>query len=162
MKTLFYESQRFTQWWVWIIIIGCGIPFAIGIVQQVFLGKTFGDNPMSNTGLITGFILYVAFTVLFFLLKLETSITEQGISFRFFPFVSKKVLFSEIENMEVINYGFVGGWGIRFTMKYGTVYNIRGNMGVLVKLKKGKTFIIGTQQPNVLKNSIVSLQNKSL
>lgn len=161
MKTIFSESQRFTQWWVWLIIIGCGIPFAVGIVQQVFLGKTFGDKPMSNTGLIIGFILYVALTVLFFLLKLETSITEQGISFRFFPFVSKRIPFSEIDSMTVINYGFVGGWGIRFTMKYGTVYNIRGNMGLLVKLKKGKTFIIGTQQSDVLKNSIAAFKDRN-
>lgn len=161
MKTIFSESQRFTQWWIWLIIIGCGIPFAVGIVQQVFLGKTFGDKPMSNTGLITGFILYVALTVLFFLLKLETSITEQGISFRFFPFVSKRIPFSEIDSMTVINYGFVGGWGIRFTVKYGTVYNIRGTMGLLVKLKKGKTFIIGTQQSDVLKNSIAAFKDKN-
>lgn len=161
MKTLFSESQRFTQWWLWIIIIGCGIPFAAGIIQQVFLGKTFGDKPMSNTGLITGFILYVGLIVLFFLLKLETTITKQAISFRFFPFVSRKIPFSEIDSMEVVNYGFVGGWGIRLTRRYGTVYNIKGNMGLLVKLKSGKTFIIGTQQPDVLRNSIVSFQNNS-
>jgi len=161
MKTLFSESQRFTQWWLWIIIIGCGIPFAAGIIQQGFLGKTFGDKPMSNTGLITGFILYVGLIVLFFLLKLETTITKQAISFRFFPFVSRKIPFSEIDSMEVVNYGFVGGWGIRLTRRYGTVYNIKGNMGLLVKLKSGKTFIIGTQQPDVLRNSIVSFQNNS-
>src|SRR5690554_7570605 len=46
--------------------------------------------------------------------------------------------------------GFVGGWGIRFTMKYGTVYNIKGNKGLFVKLKNGKTFIVGTQKPEEL------------
>lgn len=162
MKTVFSESQRFTQWWIWVIIIGCSLPFAAGLIQQVFLGKTFGDNPMSNFGLTAGFILYIAFAVLFYFIRLETLITEQGISFRFYPFVSKRIPFSEIEDMQVINYGFIGGWGIRFTMRYGTVYNIKGNMGLLVKLKKGKTFIIGTQQADLLKSRMVSFQNNGV
>lgn len=52
--------------------------------------------------------------------------------------------------MKVINYGFVGGWGIRLWTKYGTVYNVSGNKGLFIKLKNGKTMVIGTQKSQEL------------
>ncbi|TDS57530.1 hypothetical protein [Myroides indicus] len=67
--------------------------------------------------------------------------------FHFFPVLKHTFSFSEIETYKIINYGFVDGWGIRFTMKYRTVYNIKGNKGLFIKLKNGKTFVIGTQKP---------------
>ena len=43
----------------------------------------------------------------------------------FIPFVKKRIKWTEIKKAEVVNYGFVGGWGIRLSIEYGTVYNIR-------------------------------------
>lgn len=69
----------------------------------------------------------------------------------FFPFVRKKVNWNEIKNIEVINYGFVGGWGIRLWTKYGTVYNMKGNKGLAIELNNGKKFLIGTQKETELR-----------
>lgn len=158
MKPLFIESQRFTQWWLWVIIIGCGIPFVFGLVQQVLLkGEAFGDKPMSNTGLIIATVLYIGSAILFYFMRLNTNITEQSLMFSFFPFVRKKIDFNEIESLKVINYGFVGGWGIRLFTEYGTVYNIKGNKGVYIKLINGKTLLIGTQKPEELEKTVKNL-----
>ena len=66
---------------------------------------------------------------------------------------------TNVETFKVINYGFVGGYGIRLTMKYGTVYNVRGKEGLFVKLKNGKTFIVGTQKPKELEKAIQQLKS---
>lgn len=64
----------------------------------------------------------------------------------FFPFVKKTTKWTDMKKAEVINYGFVGGWGIRLRTKYGTVYNIKGNKGLAIELLNGKKYLIGTQK----------------
>lgn len=158
MKPLFTESQRFTQWWVWLIVIfACGVPFII-FVQQIILGKTVGDNPMSDSAVILSLLIPVIFILLFYMMQLKTVITRETLSFRLVPFIKRTIPWKDIKSFKVINYGFVGGYGIRFTMKYGTVYNIKGNKGLFVKLKNGKTMVIGTQKPNELEKVIQQLK----
>jgi len=159
MKPLFTESQRFNQWWVWLIVIlSCGVPFII-FVQQIVLGKTVGDHPMSDSAVILSLIIPVIFILLFYMMQLKTVITRETLSFRFVPFVKRTIPWKDMETFKVINYGFVGGYGIRLTMKYGTVYNIKGNKGLFVKLKNGKTFIVGTQKPEALEKTIQQLKS---
>lgn len=85
---------------------------------------------------------------------MKTIITQQNIQLTYFPFIGKKINISDIDTMKVINYGFVGGWGIRFWTSYGTVYNVRGNKGLHIKLKNGKQLVIGTQKPQELEKVI--------
>ncbi|WP_253187464.1 hypothetical protein [Mangrovimonas sp. DI 80] len=79
-------------------------------------------------------------------MKLTTRINKSGIEMSFFPFVKKTTKWSDIKTAQVINYGFVGGWGIRLWTKYGTVYNMKGNKGLAIELLNGKKFLIGTQK----------------
>jgi len=92
-------------------------------------------------------------------MQLKTEITRDTLSFRFVPFVKRTIPWKDMETFKVINYGFVGGYGVRLTMKYGTVYNVRGKEGLFVKLKNGKTFIIGTQKPKELEKAIQQLKS---
>lgn len=154
MKPLFSEKQRFNQWWIWLIIIATSIFPFVGIYKQIINNEPFGDNPMSNNTLILTTVISLSLIALFLLMRLETLITKEGISFKFFPFVKRNYSFNEIESYKVIDYGFVGGWGIRFTMKYGTVYNTRGTKGLFIKLKNGKTMVVGTQKPEELNKVI--------
>lgn len=159
MKPLFTESQRFTQWWFWLIVIfACGVPFVI-FFQQIILGNPVGDHPMSNSAVILSLIIPLVFILLFYVMQLKTEINRETLSFRFVPFVKRTIPWKDIESYKVINYGFVGGYGIRLTMKYGTVYNIKGNKGLFVKLKNGKTFIVGTQKPEELEKVIQQLKS---
>ncbi len=94
------------------------------------------------------------------MISLTTKIDDSGIYMRFFPFVTKRILWPEIDALKVLNYGFVGGWGIRIGTKYGTVYNIRGKEGLSIRLKNGKKLLIGTQKPIELKEFVDSYKIK--
>ena len=146
MKLEFKEVQRFKQWWLWLIVMAGGIMPVIGIYKQIYKGVPWGDKPMSNTGLIIFACFTFALIGLFLMMKLKTEIDENGIRIRFVPFTSKQVRWSDIKSIEVVEYGFVGGWGIRLGTKYGTVYNIKGKNGLAIELKNGKKFLVGTQR----------------
>ncbi|WP_367768796.1 hypothetical protein AB3G33_09875 [Flavobacterium sp. WC2421] len=150
MKIDFKEEQKFTQWWLWILLIGIGFLPVFGIYKQLVIGEKFGDKPMSDLGLILfGFFIF-GLIVLFYFMRLSTEIDKNEIRMRFYPFVKKRVSWGEIKSAEVVNYGFVGGWGIRLWTKFGTVYNIKGSKGLAIELLNGKKFLIGTQKENEL------------
>lgn len=157
MKTQFTEKQKFTQWWLWLILISIGIIPIIGIYKQIILGKPFGDNPMSNVGLIVFTVVVFAFIIFFRIIQLRTKIDEQDINIQFYPLINKTIKWSEVKSANIVNYGFVGGWGIRLWTNYGTVYNIKGNMGLALELKNGKKLLIGSQKIDDLKSYINSI-----
>ena len=154
MKTEFKEEQKFNQRWLWLILILMGVLPLIGIYKQLILGEKLGDNPMSDISLLIFSIIMFSLVGLFLIMKLKTSIDKNGINMHFFPFIKKSVDWQQIKNVKVVNYGFVGGWGIRLWTKYGTVYNIRGNKGLEIVLKSGKKFLIGTQKETELSTII--------
>jgi hypothetical protein len=69
----------------------------------------------------------------------------------FFPFVKKRIDWKDVKSAEVLDYGFVGGWGIRLWTAYGTVYNVKGTKGIAIELLNGKKFLIGTQKETELR-----------
>ena len=150
MKTEFKEEQKFNQWWLWLILIPMGVLPLIGIYKQLILGEKLGDNPMSDISLLIFSIIMFSLVGLFLIMKLKTSIDKNGINMHFFPFIKKSVDWQQIKNVKVVNYGFVGGWGIRLWTKYGTVYNMKGDKGLAIALTDGKKFLIGTQKPEEL------------
>jgi len=157
-KTMnFKEVQRFNQWWLWMLLIGIGLIPIYGIYKQLIIGQSFGDKPLSNQGLIAFTIILFLVIGLFGLIRLKTEIDHSEIRMSFNPFVKKKVKLNDVKTMKVVNYGFVGGWGIRLWTKYGTVYNIKGNKGLSITLKDGNKFIIGTQKETELKSVLKSL-----
>jgi len=105
-----------------------------------------------------GLLIGLAVIALIWFWKLTTVINNYGIAIKC-PFVNKKVNWEEIEHLEVLNYGFVGGWGIRVATKYGTVYNTSGKIGLAIKLKNGKKFLLGTQKENELKTIVEKWKN---
>ncbi len=156
----FKEEQKFTQWWLWLLLAIIGIFPLISLYNQFVLGIKTGDKAMSDTGLIilaTGIFLFIG---LFYVTRLKTRIDRSGIKMQYVPFVRKNISWQEIENVEVLNYGFVGGWGIRLWTSFGTVYNVRGNKGLAIKLANGKKFLIGTQKPTELEAFLEKYKNQ--
>lgn len=160
MRIQFEEEQKFNQWWLWIFLIPLGILPLFGIYKQLVLEEPFGDNPMSDLGLIVFTVLIYIFLAFLYLIKLSTHIDENGIQMRFFPLVKKDFKWKDIKNVQVITYGFVGGFGIRLWTKYGTVYNVKGNKGLAIELNNGKKYLIGTQKETELKTVIKKFKEK--
>lgn len=143
---LFKETQRFTQWWVWLFIMGMLALPIYGIVQQIILKEPWGNNPMSDLGLFVFLLVMIGFVYFFYAITLKTWIHPKGIVVSFFPFFKKKQFqFKDIVSATVVSYRFVGGYGLRYSTKYGTIYNIKGNKGLALTMKNGKKFMIGTQ-----------------
>lgn len=84
MKTEFNEVQKFTQWWLWLILIAVLLIPVYGIYKQIYQGEAFGGKPISNSGLITALIVTFGILLLFGFSKLETQIDQTHIQIKFF------------------------------------------------------------------------------
>jgi hypothetical protein len=161
MTVQFKEEQKFTQWWVWVILIGTGFLPLVLNYERLFSKRNFDEKAISDWVFVMFSIVVFGLIIMFLAMKLKTKIDIIGIEMKFFPFVSKKIRWSNIKSAEVINYGFVGGWGIRLWTQYGTVYNIRGNKGLAIELFDGKKLLIGTQKENELATAIEVIREKN-
>ncbi|MGB1037664.1 MAG: hypothetical protein ACPGYY_03385 [Bacteroidia bacterium] len=153
----FNEVQQFNQWWLKIVLALTG-----GIIFYAIYDSWGSEEVYSSLGQTVGFwlsmILGLAVVVWVWLWKLETHINNYGVDLSCWP-IRKKVSWNNIEHLEVVNYGFVGGWGIRHGTKYGTVYNTSGQIGLAIKLKNNKKFLIGTQKGEELKQIVEKWKN---
>lgn len=160
-KTLFQETQRFTQWWLWLLLLGINIPLWIGIYQQLAQGVPYGDKPMSDIGLVILTLFLLSFLVFAYTSNLKTKITTNGIYFKLFPFHQKYRFYDwkEIQKAEVVKYspiGEYGGWGIR-GFGNNKAFNVKGNMGLRILFKDGTKRLIGTQKSKELEKVIKEL-----
>lgn len=156
---IFKESQKFTQWWLWLILLVAAVFPLYAVYKQLILGQPVGDKPAPDLLLIIIAALMLGVIVLFWIMELRTEIDREQIRMHFYPFVKKQVNWSDIQRAEVVDYGFVGGWGIRLGTKYGTVYNVRGREGLAIEVSKGRKFLIGTQRPAELAAAIQKIRN---
>lgn len=125
--------------------------------KQLILGDPIGDNPVSDTGLwVIAAVIFLAIALLS-VMRLHTEIDADGIRMRFFPLAKRAVKWSDVKRAEVVNYGFVGGWGIRFWTSYGRVYNTKGNKGLAVVLKNGRKFLIGTRREGEMAEAVAEM-----
>ena len=68
--------------------------------------------------------------------------------------VRKSVSLSEIVSAEPVRTTWVDGWGIHLTAR-GWLYNVSGRDAVLVTLREGKRFLLGTDEPAVLAAALI-------
>jgi hypothetical protein len=64
-------------------------------------------------------------------------------------FVKKTVPLTSIGSAEPTTTTLMEGWGIHLTMR-GWLYNIAGRKAVLVRRRDGRTFLLGTDEPERL------------
>ena len=152
----FTETQKFTQWWLWALLGGLALLPVYGLYSQVVLEEPFGNNPRSDRGLVLFLLGMLAVLGFFAFMELRTEIDERGIRMRLRPISQESFPWDRIEKVEPITYGFVG-YGLRFSPRHGTVYNIRGNKGLAIYLKDGGRFVVGTQEPERLVAALKAL-----
>jgi hypothetical protein len=140
----FKETQKFGNWILW-LMRGC---FILMLMLAIFVyldGYT-----------LIAIILFLSSLICLVLepMHMKTEIDSKAIHINFVPLKKKRFEWSEIQSAEIIDYGFVGGWGIRLGTKYGTVYNTKGSEGLWLTLKDGKQFVIGTQRKDELQKHL--------
>ncbi len=161
MKTVnFRESQKFKQYWLWIIMLVFVGIWIWGIVQQIIFNIPFGNNPTSDDILLLIGIVPIGLCLLLFQAKLITEVKKDGIYIKFLPFHFKyqKISYNDIKKYEVIEYlplRDYGGWGIRYNFfKKEKAYNLHGKIGLQLEFKNGKKLLIGTQKPDEIIEAI--------
>lgn len=146
----FIESQKFPPWALWLMR---GI-FLFVFLLLVFLFRQAGiPKPLLYTVIFIVVISFLPCLALEFT-RLKTKIDNTGIKMNFVPFSKKSYSWADIQSAVLIDYGFVGGWGVRIGTKFGTVYNTQGSEGLWLTLKSGKQLVIGTQRKDDLQKAL--------
>ena len=161
-EPLFKESQRFRQPWLILLFIVLNLMFLYPLFQQLILGEPYGDEATSNAELLLMSLLTLGISALFFIFRLDTEISNDGISARLFPLHRKfrRFAWKDIQQIEVRQYKPVweyGGWGIRYG-KNGKAWNISGNQGIQLVFQNGKKLLIGTNDAEAVRGVIDQLK----
>ena len=159
-ELVFQERQRFKQWWIMPLIM---FPFIIMLISitiyQLSTGKPVGDKPMSNTMVIVTPILFILFTailtVIFYFMRLDTVINEEGVYEQMFPFQLKFGFtpWDNITDAVVIKknpFTQPHGWGMRYGLTGNKTFSTFGNRALQLTLNNNKKIYIGTKQPEEL------------
>lgn len=163
---IFHEEQRFTQRWLWVMLIVTMLVlvsvFGWGMIEQLVLGKPWGDRPVSDTSLIiisSSILLFCGVMIyLFYSLRLITEVSDKALTIRFHPVHHKQIPYNEIVTVQARKYRPLyeyGGWGIKYG-RSGWAYNIIGDKGVQLELANGKRILIGSQKAEELEHAIKS------
>ncbi len=162
---IYREEQRFRQWWlVLLLAVAAGAPVAVfgyALVEQLALGRAFGNNPVSNGALIgmaVPVLALVGAIVLFFVVaKLVIEVRDDGLWVSFRPLMRRRIPFDQIKSAEASTYSPIkqyGGWGIRWNPRKGVAYNVKGKRGVQLTLTDGRSVLVGSQRPVELAKAI--------
>jgi hypothetical protein len=170
MKLLFEEKQRYTQWWLWLIIISTAAMvigmFVYAMYFQLVLGNPWGDNPMSNDALIANslFIItaMVVMLLIFFNSVLEVVVDRTSVSYRYFPLIRKwrRIERETIQGFEKKTY-YLKGYGIKRDLRGNRAVNVKGNIGVEITMLDGKRLLIGTQKAEEFMDALNKMKKRS-
>jgi hypothetical protein len=150
MNYLFEEKQKFTQWWLWVILLSF----------PIIAFEPFDNNPINYNYVLIG----IAIPLLFYLFELRVKVNAEGLHYQFFPFHFKShtIKAEEIEKVEALQYkplAEYGGWGIKYGFK-GKAYNTSGNLGVKVYLTNGRNILFGSQKHKDLAKALKQIRKQ--
>ena len=143
----FREVQRLDLKWLILSALVLASPLAI----LLYLNKPFSAVNIVLTILLPLTLLYTLYAI-----RLKTIIDPHRIRIKFFPLANRNISWDDVKFVEIVHYGFVGGWGVRKSPQWGTIYNTRGSVGLLVELKSGERLVIGTQHPEALNRYLMN------
>jgi len=155
MKTeVLYCEKAGWAWWVhpliWLTFLAAVFPLI-----ELFNGNGWGGGSnmplwLAVLLLVLGFGLPLSIYAL--MGQLRTEVTTEGVEIRwgFLDIIKKKILFVEIQSSEAVTYSPLmefGGWGIRMGGKKKRAWTVRGNRALLLRLKDGTRFYLGSDNP---------------
>lgn len=164
-KILYSETQRFSQWWLWVFLIGINALILYAIIEENIAQQHLSNNLTNIVVQILVFLLTVSMSVFFLANKLNTAIATDGIYVRFFPFHRKYKFYAwdDIQEAYTRKYKPIaeyGGWGLRHKrVNKDIAYNVSGNMGLQLVLKNGKKILIGTRKPELVQEALEKVKN---
>ena len=159
----FSETQKFKQWWLWLILILVAFFTGYHLLAQLGLGHSSRKFASSDLSLLVSFFVVLAVFSLLLLIKLETEIRRDGVYVKFFPFHRKYIHYSwdEISRSYVRKYNAIleyGGWGVRLGLfGKGRALNVSGNKGLQLEFYDKRKLLIGTQMPDEITAALLNM-----
>jgi hypothetical protein len=165
---LFKESQRFTNWILWLILISLAVA-----VWFWFVGLITGSASSTGveTSLTPAWVVIISWLTLGVLLplfvyinKFELIVENEEIRFRYVPYHMKykRLPIKYIENYKIVRYdalGDYGGWGVR-KRKRNVGYITASDRGIVVLVDGATHITFGTQMPKELYIAIDKVHKK--
>ena len=139
------------SWWYEHTQQGALIIWSVLAVTVLLLVSMFWFGIVWVTALVLGIMIFV----LAIMSTLTVSVCEDSLRIRFGPLalIRKSWLLADIVSVTTVTNPWYYGWGIRITPR-GVLYNISGFGAVEVTLLNGKTFRVGTDEPETLRKAI--------
>ncbi|MDL2290365.1 hypothetical protein LJB95_03070 [Paludibacteraceae bacterium OttesenSCG-928-F17] len=138
----FTEKQRFTQWYVWIILLFVNSLMTYYLVKAIQLNE---NTAIWIVSIITAIIFI--YTVFILSAKLKTTINKEGILLQYPVLKDKFFSWDDISYVHFRKTSGItefGGYGIWFGNKKSIIYLIKGNTGLQIELKNKNKILIGT------------------
>jgi hypothetical protein len=157
LPSLFAERQDFWRPWWWLALL---VPAVISAALLLSMHRYPAPLGVKWLILIVPTLLTVG---VFALLRLETHLDAEGISYRFYPLGWRRLAWAEIRSAQVRQYspvGEYGGWGYRRASATSHAYNVAGDYGLQLELNSGHRILLGTQQPEALGQALAQVQAK--
>lgn len=120
------------------LIMLFSIPFAICMASAI-------THP-NLRGFQIGICVVLAVLILLFS-SMTTLVDKSTLSWHFgYGLIRKRIDLQEIDKAEITRSSWIDGWGIHYTRR-GWIYNVSGFNAVLIKLRSGKSLLLGTNDP---------------
>lgn len=141
----FQEVQHFRQSWLWYLLVSSSIISMIPLIVFTASGELPLAEGLGALGLVT--VLMLLNVAAFYYTRLETKISSEGISFRWWPFFRKPSVlrWEEIDHVAMAQYkAFKVGYTVDKNL--GKVHSVSGPHGFQVVLTNGKKYFFSTQK----------------
>ena len=155
MKTrVLYEERSGWSWWVhpliWLTLLAAVFPFWSW--PREMLGSGEGAMPGWEAVLLLSLGFGLPLAIYSLMGQLRTRVTEEGIDIRWgFAEVIRKTIPIRGNrgggSRDLLPIGDFGGWGIRMGGNKKKAWTVRGNRAVLLQLKDGTRFYLGSDKP---------------
>lgn len=159
-EVYFKESQKIHVGWKWLFFIALYTLMFWALFEQV----TGEKHIEAILAISFSLIILVIFNSIIAIMKLETELNSEYLSYRYRPFQRKphRIYWSEVADAYLRYYksfGQFGGHGMQRRIGTGGVFKIAGEEGLQLVLKNGKNLFIGSQKPKELLMIIEKLIN---
>lgn len=167
-KRALYEER--TGWALWVHFLILLTLVAVAIPLSELAKGNIGDGPgaMPIWAAVLSALVGIGIPVGVYSLmgQLRTRITEEAIEVRwgYLEVIKKRILHGDVERAETVTYSPLkefGGWGIRLGGKKKLAWTVRGNRALLLHLKDGTRFYLGSEKPERMLQWLTSAAKRS-
>jgi hypothetical protein len=163
-----YEERAGWAWWVHPLILLTLIAAVIPLMHfaEGNIGNGPNQMPLWAAVLSLSIGLGIPGAIYSLMGQLRTRITHEHIDIRwgYLEVIKKKIPLADVEKAEPVTYSPLaefGGWGIRAGMKKKRAWTVRGNRALVLHLKDGTRFYLGSDKPDRMLQWLTSAAKRS-